>query len=264
MADRRGAVLVTSVAQKTKNQGVQVFGKISQIPRRAVLLAACLLGAGFGPSLALASDAVRVASNITFDAKWTQHAQPGQRKFISRLGAQPRPVAFDVFPYNRFRDAMDSGLTDCVLASHPAKFENAVASNSKVRFELKVFQRAGADIRALPQVDVGILANLPRPDLSLRGQVVWHDLSSLEQAVDLLVAGRLTGIIGDSTNIRMFGRNDVVEADLPPVIVVDLSLICRDTEPLREFISGFDLSMGVSGSGHLQRGDGHHMVHYAW
>ncbi|KJE34907.1 hypothetical protein UF64_09280 [Thalassospira sp. HJ] len=223
------------------------------------MLAVCLLGAGFGPSQALASDSVRVASNIVFDAKWTQYAQPDQRKFITRLAAQTRPVAFEVFPYNRFGEAMDGELTDCILASHPQKFGDSIASKSKVRFELKVFQRAGTDIRALPQVDIGILANLPRPDLLLRGQVVWHDLSSLEQAVDLL-----TGIIGDSTNIRMFGRNDVVEADLPPVIVVDLSLICRDTEPLREFISGFDLSMGVSGSGHLQRGDGHHMVHYAW
>ena len=54
------------------------------------------------------------------------------------------------------------------------------------------------------------------------------------------------------------------EAELPPVITVDISLICRDTEPLREFVSAFDSSMGVSGSGQVPHGDLRHMVDYAW
>ena len=36
------------------------------------------------------------------------------------------------------------------------------------------------------------------------------------------------------------------QADLPPVIVFNPKLICCDTEPRREFASGFDSSMGVS------------------
>jgi len=231
---------------------------------RAAFFSGLFIICGFGVSVAKASDAVRVASNIVFDTKWSRYALPAQRKFITVLGAQQRPVSFDVFPYNRFRDALDGGLADCILASHPATFENTVASKSNVRFELRLFQRVGADIRSLPQVDIGILANLPRPNLELRGKVVWHDLSSLEQAVDLLAAGRLTGIIGDSTNIRMFGRTDIVEADLPPVITVSISLICRDTEPLREFVSEFDSSMGVIDSGKMPHGDMRHMVDYAW
>jgi len=236
----------------------------SRITMRAALFVGLFVVCGLGASGANAADAVRVASNIVFDTKWSQYALPSQRRFITLLGAQQRPVAFDVFPYNRFRDALDAGLTDCILSSHPARFEDTIASKSKVRFELRVFQRIGADIRTLPQVDIGILANLPRPSLSLRGEIVWHDLGSLEQAVDLLAAGRLTGIIGDSTNIRMFGRTDIIEAELPPVITVDISLICRDTEPLREFISSFDSSMGVSGSGQVPHGDLRHMVDYAW
>ncbi|NIY76232.1 hypothetical protein HED22_11320 [Thalassospira sp. HF15] len=245
-------------------QGVQVIRNTRHTMRWMAVLTGSILVLGFGVPVAKASDAVRVATNIVFNPNWGRHALPGQRKFITRLQAQVRPVAFDVFPYNRFGEALDSELTDCVLASDPIKFENTIASASKVRFELRVFQRAGIDIRTLPNVDIGILANLPRPELPLRGEVAWHDLSSLEQAVDLLVAGRLTGIIGDSTNIRMFGRTDIVEADLPPVIVVDLSLICRDTEPLREFVSGFDLSMGVSGSGQLKPSDTHHMANNVW
>ena len=231
---------------------------------RAALFFGLFIVSGLGISGANANDAVRVASNIVFDTKWNQHALPGQRRFITLLGAQQRPVAFDVFPYNRFRDALDAGLTDCILASDPARFEDTIASESKVRFELRVFQRIGADIRALPQVDIGILANLPRPSLSLRGEIVWHDLGSLEQAVDLLAAGRLSGIIGDSTNIRMFGRTDIIQVDLPPVITVDISLICRNTEPLREFLSGFDSSMGVYDSGQVPHGDLRQMVDYAW
>ncbi|MBC07404.1 hypothetical protein, partial [Thalassospira sp.] len=84
------------------------------------------------------------------------------------------------------------------------------------------------------------------------------------QAVDLLAAGRLSGIIGDSTNIRMFGRTDIIQVDLPPVITVDISLICRDTEPLREFLSAFDSSMGVYDSGQVPHGDLRQMVDYAW
>lgn len=230
---------------------------------RAALFFGLFIVSGLGISGANANDAVRVASNIVFDAKWNQYALPGQRRFITLLGAQQRPVAFDV-SYNRFRDALDAGLTDCILASDPARFEDTIASESKVRFELRVFQRIGADIRALPQVDIGILANLPRPSLSLRGEIVWHDLGSLEQAVDLLAAGRLSGIIGDSTNIRMFGRTDIIQVDLPPVITVDISLICRNTEPLREFLSAFDSSMGVYDSGQVPHGDLRHMVDYAW
>ncbi|WP_297001183.1 MULTISPECIES: hypothetical protein [unclassified Thalassospira] len=236
----------------------------SRITMRAALFFGLFIVSGLGISGANANDAVRVASNIVFDTKWNQHALPGQRRFITLLGAQQRPVAFDVFPYNRFRDALDAGLTDCILASDPARFEDTIASESKVRFELRVFQRIGADIQTLPQVDIGILANLPRPSLSLRGEIVWHDLGSLEQAVDLLAAGRLTGIIGDSTNIRMFGRADIIQVDLPPVITVDISLICRNTEPLREFLSGFDSSMGVYDSGQVPHGDLRHMVDYAW
>ena len=231
---------------------------------RAALFFGLFIVSGLGISGANANDAVRVASNIVFDTKWNQHALPGQRRFITLLGAQQRPVAFDVFPYNRFRDALDAGLTDCILASDPARFEDTIASESKVRFELRVFQRIGADIQTLPQVDIGILANLPRPSLSLRGEIVWHDLGSLEQAVDLLAAGRLSGIIGDSTNIRMFGRTDIIQVDLPPVITVDISLICRNTEPLREFLSAFDSSMGVYDSGQVPHGDLRQMVDYAW
>jgi hypothetical protein len=211
-----------------------------------------------------ANDAVRVASNITFDATWGRYALPGQRKFINSLGAQARPVVFDVFPYNRFQDALESDVADCVLASRPEEFGDTFASKSTVRFELRVFQRIGFDVRAMPQVDIGILANLPRPKVPVQGEVIWHDLSSLDQAVDLLAAGRLAGIIGDSTNIRMFGRTDIAEAPLPPVIVVDLSLICRDTEPLREFVSKFDSSMGVSDSGQLQPAYGRHIARNSW
>jgi hypothetical protein len=235
-----------------------------RIAIRAALFAGLVVSCGLGMSIASAADAVRVASNIVFDTTWSRYALPAQRRFITVLGSQQRPVSFDVFPYNRFRDALDGGLADCILASHPGTFKDTIASKSNLRFELRLFQRVGTDIRSLPQVDIGILANLPRPKLQLRGEIVWHDLSSLGQAVDLLAAGRLTGIIGDSTNIRMFGRADIVETDLPPVITVDIVLICRDTEPLREFVSSFDSSMGVIDSGKMPHGDLRHMVDNAW
>ncbi|WP_430474763.1 hypothetical protein ACQ0MK_02980 [Thalassospira lucentensis] len=216
------------------------------------------------PVSAHAEAPVRIASNIGFDAKWLVHALPDQRKFVTRLRAQKRPVVFERAPYNRFQDVLRSGKIDCVMGARPKDFENNIATVSKIRFELRLFRRAGVDLRSLPVVNIGILANLPRPDVPLSSEVIWHDLRNLDQAVELLATGRVDAIIADVTNIRMFGRAEIVQADLPPVITVNLSLICRDTEPLREFVDGFDSSMGVSSLRQSQPDESRYTVMNGW
>tara|TARA_E500000318_G_scaffold90064_1_gene87794 strand:- start:276 stop:1040 length:765 start_codon:yes stop_codon:yes gene_type:complete len=216
------------------------------------------------PVSAHAEGPVRIASNIGFDANWLAHALPDQRKFVTRLRAQNRPVIFESLPYNRFQEILESGEIDCVMGSDQADFENSIATQSKIRFELRLFRREGVDLRSLPVVNVGILANLPRPHVPLSSEIHWHDLRSLDQAVELLVAGRLDAIVGDATNIRMYGRTEIVQADLPPVITANLSLICRDTEPLREFVGGFDSSMGVSSLRQSQPDESRYTVMNGW
>jgi len=155
---------------------------------------------------------------------------------------------------------MDNEQIDCVLSSQPAEFDNTIAAASRVHFELRLFTLAGVDLTLLPNVEIGILANLPRPKVPLTSEIIWHDLSSLEQSVDLLSAGRLDAIVGDVAHIRMYDNISIVPVDLPPVITIKLALICQDTEPLREFVGEFDSSMGVSGFRHSQSDENRYTV----
>ena len=213
---------------------------------------------------AYGQEPVRIASNIEIAAKWVDLAPFEQRKFLTRLGTQSRPVSFEVIPYNRFHQLMENEQIDCVLSSQPAAFGNTIAAVSRVRFELRLFTLAGVDLTSMTNVEIGILANLPRPNVPLTAKIIWHDLSSLEQSVDLLSAGRLDAIVGDIAHIRMYDNISIVQADLPPVITIKLALICRDTEPLREFVGEFDSSMGVSGFRHSQSDENRYTVLNAW
>lgn len=228
------------------------------------LLGAVLCAGLFIIPGAKAQEPVRIASNIVFDEIWIKHARGDQREFIATLGKQKRPISFQVVPYNRFSEVMDNNQTDCVMASKIDDFEDSFAAQSRIRFELRLFNRIGVELKALPLIEIGILANLPRPKVPLDGEILWHDLRNLEQAVGLLDAGRLDAIIGDDTNIRIYGKVGIEQADLPPVIVVNLKLICRDTEPLREFVSDFDSSMGVSSSLDFLPKDGRYRSENVW
>lgn len=230
----------------------------------AGLLGAVLCAGLFIIPGAKAQEPVRIASNIVFDETWIKHARGDQREFIATLGNQKRPISFQVVPYNRFPEVMGNNQTDCVFASKIDDFEDSFAAQSRIRFELRLFNRIGVELKALPLIEIGILANLPRPKVPLDAEILWHDLRNLEQAVGLLDAGRLDAIIGDDTNIRIYGKVGIEQADLPPVIVVNLKLICRDTEPLREFVSDFDSSMGVSSSLDFLPKDGRYRSENVW
>lgn len=84
-------------------------------------------------------------------------------------------------------------------------------------------------------------------------------LVEFEDCIDVILMGITPNIL-----VQVFGLTDIVYAELLPMITFVLALICRATEPLREFVVGFDLSMGVSSSGRLQQGSMDYMARNVW
>lgn len=196
-----------------------------------------------GPTRAVADEPVHVASTVGFEQSWMSHALPDQRRFVSVLSNQKRHVIFDVVPLNRYDDLMTTEQTDCVMSAFPAEFGNVVVAKNAIAFELKLFSRKGIPLNRLDVVEIGHLANIPKPPVPLSGQLRWHDVRSIEQGIELLDARRLDVLIADSTHVRMHENSQIVELNYPPVRIVELALVCRDTVPLREFVNGFDTAM---------------------
>lgn len=223
----------------------------------------------FIPLPAIANELVRISATIEFSDAWMEHALPDQRTYITRLSGQTRPVKFDVAPHHRFTELLDSGQSDCVLTALPERFANKVVSNSTIRFELRLFHRSGVDLNRLSKINIGFLVNLPRPPVPLAADLVWYDLRTIEQGVDLLLAGRLDAVIGDRTQVmKSDGALGAVQSALPPVKIVRLALVCRNTDELRDFVSSFDDAMGVSDSGvgsdQFGLGDTRYLVWNGW
>lgn len=218
---------------------------------------------------ALAQEPVRISANIEFGNAWMEYALPEQRHYITQLSGLTRPVKFDVAPHHRFDELLDKGQTDCVMTASLDGVENKIVANSRIRFELRVFRLSGVDLNRLPKIDIGFLVNLPRPSVALTPDLVWYDLRTIEQGVEMLLAGRLDAIIGDSTQVmKISGASGTVQAALPPVKTVQLALVCRNTDELRDFVNRFDDAMGVSDSGSVkdpfEQGNSRLIVRSAW
>lgn len=196
-----------------------------------------------GIAKAVAENPVHVASTIGFEQRWMVHALPSQRRFVSVLSTQSRSVIFDVVPLNRYDDLMTGAQTDCVMSPYPSEFRNVIVAKHGITFELKLFSRKGVPVDRLESLEIGHLANIPKPPIPLEAQLQWHDVRSIEQGIELLDARRLDVLIADSTHVRMHENPQVVELNYPPVRIVELALVCRDTASLREFVDGFDAAM---------------------
>lgn len=190
-----------------------------------------------------AEEPVNIASTVSFEQSWMSHALPDQRRFVSVLSSQTRPVIFDIVPLNRYDDLMTAAQTDCVMSPFPDEFANVVVANYRIGFELKLFGRKGVPIDRLDRVEIGHLANIPKPPVPLQAELNWNDVRSIEQGTELLDARRIDVLIADSTHIRMHENPEIVELNYPPVRIVELALVCRDTAPLRKFLDGFDEAM---------------------
>lgn len=196
-----------------------------------------------GPASAVADEPVHIASTIGFEQSWMSHALPAQRRFVSMLSSQTRPVIFDVVPLNRYDDLMTASQTDCVMSAFPAEFANVIVANYRIGFELKLFGRKGVPVDRLDRVEIGHLANIPKPPVPLQAELNWNDVRSIEQGMELLDARRIDVLIADSTHIRMHENPQIVDLNYAPVRIVELALVCRETASLREFVKGFDEAM---------------------
>lgn len=196
-----------------------------------------------GMAKAVAVEPVHVASTISFEQNWMSHALPDQRRFVSVLSNQTRPVIFDVVPLNRYDDLMTTAQTDCVMSAFPAEFANVIVANYRIGFELKLFGRKGVPVDRLDRVEIGHLANIPKPPVPLQAELNWNDVRSIEQGMELLDARRIDVLIADSTHIRMHENLQIVDLNYAPVRIVELALVCRETASLREFVNGFDEAM---------------------
>lgn len=192
---------------------------------------------------AVAMEPVHVASTISFEQSWMSHALADQRRFVSVLSSQTRPVIFDVVPLNRYDDLMTTAQTDCVMSAFPADFANVIVANHRIGFELKLFGRKGVPVDRLDRVEIGHLANIPKPPVPLQAELSWNDVRSIEQGMELLDARRIDVLIADSTHIRMHKNLEIVDLNYAPVRIVELALVCRETASLREFVNGFDEAM---------------------
>lgn len=192
-----------------------------------------------------ASDTVMVAATISFSPEWLIHAQEDQYEFMTNLMQQERPVEIDTVPRNRLFELIDGGDVDCILSSTQIPIKNTFKARHRIVFKVELFQHKDADLTKLPVVEIGLLANLPKPAVPLAAELKWYPLRSIEQGVKLLAERRLDIIVADGTRVAMAGNELIISSGLPAVRLSKVALICRDTKPLRDFVEAFDHSFGL-------------------
>jgi len=192
-----------------------------------------------------ARDAVTIAATISFSPEWLVHAKEDQRGFMTNLMQQERPIEIDSVPRNRLYELIERGDVDCILSAKQAPIKNTFKAQNRIVFVVELFQHKEVDLNELSAVEIGLLANLPKPDIPLAAELKWHSLRSVDQGVKLLAERRLDVIVADSTRVAMTGNKSIVSSGLPPVRIAELALICRDTKSLRAFVDAFDYSFDI-------------------
>lgn len=195
---------------------------------------------------------VSVAAAISFSPQWLVHAGEDQHEFITNLMQQERPVEIETVPRNRLRELIARKHIDCILSATKIPIGNTVRARHRIVFKVELFQYKDVDLGRLPVVKIGLLANLPKPEIPLSAEFEWYPLRSIEQGVLLVAERRLDVIVADRTRVAMAGNELVVSSGLPAVRYSRLALICRDTPPLRGFVQAFDRSFDATGGGESQ------------
>ena len=183
-------------------------------------------------------EALVIGISVTLGENWDRSLDATQIPFFAALQAEPEFRMADGIPYNRMMELFEARDLDCVIVRLLEPMPGKVLAQEEVPFDLILYIRRGDSPEKRRKIVVGHLANLPPITVPYETGTEFYGMRTIEQGQQLLLQGRIDAVITHS------GRLDHVpgltRAPLPPVLHVELSLVCHDTARARQLVAEFD------------------------